>query len=99
LCSTTDPHKWHSSAKRLAGKATTRDLRVVKEYGTLLSTTEVNSFFVGICSTSLSATSSEIVSLIIEAEIDYVGGVSKFAVYKELRKLNRNCASYPGKLP
>ena len=42
---TIDPHKWHSSVKRLTGKTTLRDLRLLKEDGTLTSANEVNSFF------------------------------------------------------
>ena len=65
----------------------------------MLAATEVNSFFVGICATFPSITSSEIESLITEADTDDVGEIFEFAVYKELQKLNRKVASYPGEFP
>jgi len=33
---TTDPHKWHSLVKRLAGKTTPSDVGVLEEHGMLL---------------------------------------------------------------
>ena len=95
---TTDTHEWHSSVNILAGKARSSDFMVFKEDGTLLSAMEVNSFFVGIRTTFPSIISSEILAVINEAEIN-VSEVSEFGVYKELKKLNRNCAFYPGELP
>ena len=65
----------------------------------MLSAKEVNSFFVGSCTAFLSVTGPEIESLIIEGEINNLGEISELAVNKELQKLNKNCASYPGELP
>ncbi|XP_065582576.1 uncharacterized protein LOC136041749 [Artemia franciscana] len=96
---TIDPHKWHSSVKRLTGKTTLRDLRLLKEDGTLTSANEVNSFFADICTSFPSITKSEIDTIIAGAEIEDVCEVSEFTVYKELLRLKANCASYPGELP
>ncbi|XP_065568947.1 uncharacterized protein LOC136032605 [Artemia franciscana] len=85
--------------KRLTGKTTLRDLRLLKEDGTLTSANEVNSFFADICTTFPSITKSEIDTIIVGAEIEDVCEVSEFTVYKELLRLKGNCASYPGKLP
>lgn len=95
----TDPHKWHSSVKTLAGKSTPKDLRLLKDDGTLTSATEVNNFFSGICTTYPSITNSEIESIIADTGTDEICEVSEYAVFKELQKLKVNCASYPGELP
>ncbi|XP_065564321.1 uncharacterized protein LOC136029743 [Artemia franciscana] len=96
---TIDPHKWHSSVKRLTGKTTLRDLRLLKEDGTLTSANEVNSFFADICTSFPSITKSEIDTIIAGEEIEDVCEVSEFTVYKKLLRLKANCASYPGELP
>ena len=96
---TIDPHKWHSSVKRLTGKTTLRDLRLLKEDGTLTSANEVNSFFAYICTTFPSITKSEIDTIIAGGGIEDLCEVSEFTVYKELLRLKANRASYPGELP
>ena len=92
---TIDPHKWYCSVKRLIGKTTLRDLRLIKEDGTLTSANEVNSFFADICTSFPSITKSEIDTIIAGAEIEDVYEVSEFTVYKELLRLKANCAFYP----
>ena len=93
-----DPHKWHSSVKRLTGKTTLRDLMLLKEDGTLTSANEVNSLFADIRTTILSIAKSETDTTNAGAEIDDACEVSKFAVYKELLRLKANCSSYLGEL-
>ncbi|XP_065574948.1 uncharacterized protein LOC136036574 [Artemia franciscana] len=85
--------------KRLTGKSKLKDLRLLKEDGTLTSANEVNSVFADICTTFPSITKSEIDTIIAGAEIEDVCEVSEFTVYKELLRLKANCASYPGELP
>ena len=73
-----DSHKWHSTVKRLTGKTTLRNLRLLKEDGTLTSANEVNSFFADVYTTFPSITKSEIDTIIASAKIDDVCEVSEF---------------------
>jgi hypothetical protein len=83
----------------LTGKKITGDIKIHKDNGTLVTSTEVNTFFSTICKTYPSVSDCEIETLIRDSSEESIVEVTEYSVFKEIEKLKKNCSSYPGEMP